>query len=206
MYQTRQKSSTKLPIPRKGTKYVAKALSHPANSVPVVIAVRDMLKLAKTAKEVKHMIKAKMLKINGLPVKSYLDSIRLFNVFEADKHYSLTMLPTERFAFVPSSKKNERLCKVINKTLVSGNKIQLNLHDGSNILTKDKIAVGDSIYLDFEGKIKSHIPLEKGKKVFIMFGKYVGFQGVIKSIKNNLVNVEFDSAEAALNKSQVVAI
>ncbi|MDP1695356.1 MAG: hypothetical protein Q8L29_00380 [archaeon] len=206
MYQTRQKSTTKLPIRRKGTKYVAKALSHPNNSVPVVIAVRDMLKLAKTAKEVKHMIKSKMLKLNGRPVKSYLDSIRLFNIFEADKPYVLTLLQTGKFTFEPV-KKHERLCKVINKCLVTENKIQLNLHDGSNILSKDKIAVGDSVYIDFEGKIKSHVSLEKGKKIFIMSGKYIGSHGIIKSIKDNLVDVKLDSSdEAVLNKSQVVAL
>ena len=65
MYQTRSEAIKRLPIPRKGTKYVARALMHKKNSVPVVIAVRDMLKLAKTAKEVKKTIREKMIKINN---------------------------------------------------------------------------------------------------------------------------------------------
>jgi len=206
MYQTRQKSTTKMPIPRKGTKYVAKALSHPQDSVPVVVAVRDMLKLAHTAKEVKEMLKSKMLKINGRQVNDYRESIKLFNIFEADKPYVLSLLTTGRFVFEEAKKKNERLCKVVNKHLVKEGKIQLNLHDGSNILTKEKITVGDSVYLDFENKIKSHVPLEKGKKIFIMSGKYIGYHGVIKALHDGSVDVEFDDSNAALDKSQVVAL
>jgi len=204
-HQTRNKSTIKLPIRRKGTKYVAKALSHSYDSVPVVIAVRDMLHLASTAKEVRHLIKEKVLKINGRPVRDYRESIRLFNILEAGKIYVLTILPTGRFAFEPSEKQ-ERLCKVINKKLISGNRIQINLHDGSNIITKEKISVGDSVYLSPDGKIKSHVSLEKGKKVFIMSGKYIGFTGVINSMKDNLVNISLDSHDTVIGKEQVVAL
>ena len=64
MHLKRQEAITKLPIPRKGTKYVARALSHLDNSVPVVIAVRDMLRLARTTSEVKKMIHEKIFKLN----------------------------------------------------------------------------------------------------------------------------------------------
>jgi ribosomal protein S4E len=53
MHQTRQQATTRLPITRKGTKYVARASSDLENSVPVVIAMRDILKLAKTKREVR---------------------------------------------------------------------------------------------------------------------------------------------------------
>ena len=56
MHLTRAQASNKIPIPRKGSKYVARPLMNLKDSVPVVIAVRDMLKLARTAKEVKKMI------------------------------------------------------------------------------------------------------------------------------------------------------
>ena len=54
MHQSRQKATTRLPIRRKGTQYVAVASSSLENSVPVVIAVRDILNLARTKKEVKN--------------------------------------------------------------------------------------------------------------------------------------------------------
>jgi len=36
-----------LPIPRTGTKYVVRAASYVGEGVPVVVAIRDMLQLAK---------------------------------------------------------------------------------------------------------------------------------------------------------------
>ena len=205
MHLKRQRAATKLPIPRKGTAFIARALSHTENSVPVVIAVRDMLKLARTAGEVKKMIKEKLLKINGLPVKDYRESINLFNLFEADKNYILTLLPTGKFIF-EESKDNLRLCKVINKKLLKNNTVQINLHDGSNLISKDKISVGDSIYLDLQGKIKKHVKLEEGRWAIIIFGKYTGLKGKINSTEGKMVWILIEGNEklTKLNDNQII--
>ena len=81
MHLIREEVTKKIPIKRKGTKYVARAASHVTNSVPVVIAVRDMLHFARTSAEVKHMIHTKLLKINGRLVRDLNESIKLFNIF-----------------------------------------------------------------------------------------------------------------------------
>lgn len=206
MHLTRKESSTKLPIERKGTKYIARATSHINNSVPVVIAVRDMLKLARTAKEVKKMIQHKLLKINGKPVNDYRQSILLFNILEADKVYELSLLPTKKFVFVPSKAKNERLCKVTNKRLVSKGAVQLNLHDGSSVLTKEKINVGDSVYLGFDGKIKKHVALSKDKEAFVFSGKYTGQKVKVSDVKDGKVSVKVSGGSVQLDKSSVAAL
>jgi len=206
MHQTRQEASTLLPIRRKGTKYVARPLSH-LNSVPVVIAVRDMLGLAKTASEVRKMIKSKLLKLNGRPVRDYRDSIRIFNIFEAGNSYVLTLTEKRKFAFEKIKEKSTRLCKVANRRLASSDIFQLNMHDGTNVLTKDKnIKVNDSVYLDFDNNIKKHIPLETGKEVFIFKGKYIGSKGKVKSIENQKAKIEINNNQAELNKSNFAVI
>lgn len=205
MYQTRAETSKKLPIKRKGTRYIARPSSHIQNSVPVVIALRDMLKLARTSKEVKHMIKNKSLKINGKEVKDYRESIKLLNILEADKLYLLTLTENNRFNLEPVKSK-ERICKVANKTLLKGNKIQLNLHDGSTIVTKEKINTNDTIYLSPENKIVKIIPMEKGKECFVSSGKYVGNKGKIESVEENKVKVKLKDKTVELNKSNLIAI
>lgn len=206
MHQKRQQSSKKLPIPRKGTKYVARASSHINNSVSVVIALRDMLGLAHTSREVKRMINQKSIKINDKLVQDHRESIKLFNILEAKKPYILTILPTKKFAF-EETKKKERLCKVVGKKLLKEKKIQLNFHDGSNILTKEKnIKTGDSIYLDFFGKITKHIPLEKGKQVFIISGKYAGLKGKIDAIQDRKLTISFKEKTAILGKNQIIML
>ena len=206
MHQTRQESSTKLPIPRKGTKYIARASSHSYDSVPVVIALRDMLNLAKTSKEVEKMIKQKLLKLNGKLVEDLHESIKLFDILEADKSYVLKLLPTRKFFFEESPKASERLCKVMGKKLLKDNKIQLNLHDGSNIIADNKIKIGDSLYLDFSGKIKRHLSPEKGREVFILSGKYAGQSGKIESIDGSSVLIKFKEKSALLDLSQAVIL
>ncbi|MCU0642604.1 MAG: hypothetical protein MUF61_03475, partial [archaeon] len=84
---------------------------------------------------------------------------------------------------------------------------QLNLHDGSNVLTKEKIAIGDSVFLDFSGKIKRHIALEKGKDGFIISGKYAGNEGRIESVNDKLVKIKLKERETAVTipGSEVIA-
>ena len=207
MHQTRSEIDTKIPIPRKGTKYVARALSHKNNSVPVVVAVRDMLKLARTAREVNEMIKQKLLKINGREVKDYRESVCLFNILEAGKSYFLILTENGKFKFEETKSVEERLCKVIGKKLQKKNKIQLNMHDGSNILADDKININDSVYLDFSGKIKKHIPLEKGKECIVVKGKYLGEKGKIEQLDNGKAEVKFNKDKSSvLDKRSIVAI
>jgi small subunit ribosomal protein S4e len=205
MHQTRQEVTRKIPITRKGTKYVARASSHISNSVPVVIAVRDILALAKTAKEVKAMIKSNLLKINGKAVRDSNESIRIFNILEADKKYVLLLLETGRYTF-KETKENERLCKVTSRKLIRGNKIQLNLHDGTNVLGSKDVKVEDSVYLDFSGKIKSHVHFEKGKSGIVISGKYQGHIGKIESINEGLekVKIKFKDKEVELPISSIV--
>jgi small subunit ribosomal protein S4e len=204
MHQTRQQATKKLPIERKGTKYVVRALSHPNDSVPVLIALRDMLKLAKTKKEVKKMIIQKLLKINGRDVRDYRESIRLFNLLHAGKDYVLKLSPVRKFFFEETKDSKERLCKVIGKKLLKNSKIQLNLHDGTNILAEKSIKIGDSVYLDLEGKIKRHVSLEKGKDAFVLSGKYMGLSGKIESVSKNQVLIKLKEGAATLPVDNII--
>lgn len=205
MHQTRAQVTKKIPIPRKGTKYVARALSNLDNSVPVVVAVRDMLKLARTSKEVKEMIKEKVLKLNGREIKDERESIKLFNVLQADKTYVLTFSPIGKFTF-EEIKSKERLAKVIGKKILSGKKTQINLHDGTNILSNEKIKIGDSVYIDSNNKIAKHVSLEKGKECFVISGKYVGKKGKIHSLENDFADVHLEGNSVKIEKGRLAVL
>ena len=203
MYQSRQAATTRLPIGRKGTKYVARASSGLKDSVPVVIAVRDILHLAKTKREVNHMITKKLLKLNWVDVISPNESIKLFNIFKADKEYALTLSPTKKFSFEEVKNKKERLCKVIGKKLLQGGKVQINLHDGTNIIGDNKVKVGDSVYLDESGKIKKHISPEKGLEVFVVSGKYEGQRGKIEEVIGKKILIKLGEGSSALELKNI---
>ncbi len=203
MHQKRESATMKLPIPRKGTAYVARALNNHQNSVPVIIAVRDMLNLVKNKKNTKKLIHEDRLKINGRTVKDYRDSIQLFNIFEADKKYKLVLTENGRFDFV-ETKDNERLCKIIGKKIVNGGKTQLNLHDGTNVISDKDYQIGDSVYLSFDGKITKSLKMEKGKECLIIKGKYLGKTAKINSVEGQFVEVTFNDTKTKLNKRGVI--
>jgi len=211
MHQKRNNVTRKIPIIRKGSTYVVRAASSHKDSVPVLIAVRDMLKLAHTLKEVKYMIHLKLLKLNGKPVKDFKESIKIFNILEADKPYILKVLPTKRFVFEPldSKHQNSRTVKVADKKLIGKDKFQLNFHDGSNLLSTDKkIKVGDSLTISFDKKILSHTSLEKGKSVFIISGKYMGKEGKIDSVNGKEISLKISDMDSSteLNQKSLIAI
>ncbi len=204
MHQTRQEMSKQLPLPRKGTKYIVRAASHFSSAVPVLIAVRDMLHLAQTAREVKSMIHQKALKLNGRLVTDLHESVKLFNTLEADKFYRLTLLPTGKFTFEEAKEKEIRLCKIIGKALQKGNQVQYNLHDGANLASRDAFAIGDSLYLDKDSKVKKHVALAKGKSCMVIAGKYAGLQGIVESLEGTKVTVKVNGGSTVLEQASVV--
>jgi small subunit ribosomal protein S4e len=77
-----------------------------------------------------------------------------------------------------------KLCKIVNKTVIKGGHIQLNLHDGRNqIVTvadaskaeEDVYKTGDSILLSIpEQKIAGHVQFGENKLAYVTGGKHVG--------------------------------
>jgi small subunit ribosomal protein S4e len=147
-----------------------------------------------------------MLKINGREVKGQNDSIKLFNIFEAGKTYILKLSPTRKFFLEETKDSKERLCKVIGKKVLLGKKVQINLHDGTNVLGDGKIKTGDSVYLDLSNKIKRHVSPEKGKEVFAISGKYEGQYGKILDIKDNKLQIKFKEGSSNLNLKNLIIL
>ncbi|MBI5804215.1 hypothetical protein HY450_03150 [Candidatus Pacearchaeota archaeon] len=205
MHQTRAQTSKKLPIARKGTKYVARSLSSLKNSVPVIIAVRDMLKLARTKKEVKEMIKQKLLKINEREVRDYREGIMLFNVFQADKSYILSLTNHGKFK-LEETKAKDRIAKLVGKKILKGRKTQLNFHDGSNLISEEKINVGDTVYFDLSGKIKNKISLKEGADCFVMSGKYIGSTGKIQNVEGKKIKIKIKDMENSVTLDEMSVI
>ena len=78
-----------------------------------------------------------------------------------------------------------RLAKINNKTSIKGGKFTLNLHNGENIIVKEKFTVGDSIVLETgTNKISKRLELAKGVAVLLTGGKHVGATGNVVEIIN----------------------
>jgi len=206
MHTTRNELIRGIPLPKKGTKYIAHALRFSKSNVPVVIALRDMLHLASTMKEVKQMVHKKMIKINGKVVVDLHQPIPLFGILHADKNYRLSVLTSGRFNFEEAHDLN-RVTKVIGKVILSGGVIQYCLHDGTNIISKENISVGDTLYVDFENKIKKHVALDKGKSVFIISGNNLGMKGVVSARDGRQITLKLNDHKenVVLNQAHLLA-
>ena len=205
MHQTRSAASKKIPVPRKGTRYLVRTSGFNDDSVSVLVAVRDMLHLARTAREVNEMVKDKMLKLNGAIVRDYHEAVRLFNVLEAHKKYKLTLTPTGRFTLV-ETKTDNRIGKVVGKKIQNKGAMQFNLHDGTNFISKESIVVGDSIEVDVKNKPVKVIPLAKAKHVFIFEGKNKGREAKLTKVEHGKVHLEMEGRSVTLDAEQVIAL
>jgi ribosomal protein S4E len=74
------------------------------------------------------------------------------------------------------------------------------------VITKEKIVVGDSVYLDMKNEVKKVIPLSSSKEVFVMSGKYIGNKGKVESISEGKIKVKINDKSTVLNTSSVVAL
>jgi small subunit ribosomal protein S4e len=71
-----------------------------------------------------------------------------------------------------------RLCKIQNKTVISGGKVQLNLRYGANILADNTYKSNDSVVVslkpDDRFKILDHFPFAVGNMAMVTGGKHSG--------------------------------
>jgi small subunit ribosomal protein S4e len=179
-----------IPIPRKTHKWLTKARAGPhplERAIPLLTCVRDILKYADTAKEAKHIIKKREINIDGRPVKDHKFPIGLMDVLsikKIDEHYRM-MIDKKgklRFMKIKSTDASWKLVRIENKTTIKGKRIQLNLHDGRNIiLPKNMYKTGDVLKITVpDQKIIAHYPLAEDAVAMLIGGKHVGEYGSIK--------------------------
>ncbi len=143
------------PLPRKTTVWVtrptpgAHSLEH---CMPLTLVVRDMLGLAKTAREVRHILHNELAKVDGRVVKDTRRGVGIMDVLTlGEENYRCVLDHNGRLRYRPISAKEAgwKVCRIEGKTTIKGGKTQLNLHDGRNLIVEDpkEYNTGDSLKL-----------------------------------------------------------
>jgi small subunit ribosomal protein S4e len=187
-------------------------------SIPLQIIVRDILKLAETGKEAKSIIKKGEVFVDGRARKDHAYPVGLMDVVAIPriKKY-FRVLPTEKgleLVEIEESEADKKICRIKNKTTVKKGKMQLNLHDGRNLLVdKDVYKTGDSLLLKLpEQKILEHIKFEKGNLGLVIKGKNSGKIVRIKEViitrsrEPNKVICELENKEIEVVKDYVFVV
>lgn len=197
-------------IPRKTHHWVVKPRPgpHPADkSIPLLLIIRDMLGLANNAREAKKILKEDNVLVDGRIRRDHKFPVGLFDVVSIPaikKHFRASIDEKNRLHLeeISGEGAKTKLCKVEGKRTIKGGRIQLNLHDGRNLLGSNDIKPKDTVVIRLEdNEVIDRIPYERGSEAMIIDGKHAGEVGIIKDIKTvrsprpNTCKLEADGKE-----------
>jgi len=184
MHKKRHEMPNSWPLPRKERR--KRFISMPNHSfskgISLLFILRDVLKIAKTRKEVRYMTLNGFVKVNGKIRKDEDFPLGVFDTLGLDrsgKNYRLEIV-NKKFTLREISEKEaqKKTVKISGKKIIDKENIQMNLSDGQNLLAKDKFSVGDSVVLNTkENKVEKILPLKEGAKVEVIAGKHAGEKG-----------------------------
>ncbi len=211
-YQKRNKAPKNWPIRRKGSKYVVNCNFNRRMGLPILIILRDLLKIVETKNEAKKVLLSGGILVNKKELKEERAPVSLFDILEIKnmkKSYGMFLSKSGKFELreVLGEKRNQKVSKILNKKILKGNKTQLNFLGGKNILSELKCETNDSALIDLEkNKIKKILPLKKGSEVLVLSGKKIGERGKINEKLEGFVKVQIEEREVKLPMKQIVVI
>jgi small subunit ribosomal protein S4e len=205
MHKKRQNAPKSWPIKKKGSTFLVKANFNSTKGIPILILLRDLLKITKNRKEVKKAISKELILLNNKKITDEKNVACLFDVLTivpSKEHYQITLSEKGKFVAKKIDEKDShfKIAKIKNKRVLKGKKIQLNLEDGKNFISELKCLVNDSVLIDFKNKkIAKCFPLKENREAFVFAGKHSGTQGKIKKIDLKSKMVELESEKNKVN-------
>ncbi len=181
-------------------------------SMPLSILFRDTLGIARTMRSMKTLLNTQEVLVNGKRRVRPDDTAGLMDVvsFPAIKtSYRILLDRRNTLKAVPIAGDEAGLIpsKVTSKTPVRGGKLQVGCHNGRTLLMqKDAPAMGSTLMLTPDNKIKETFPLEKGASVLVTGGKHVGQHGTLQALENGTATVTTAGGEITTGKAFVFAI
>jgi len=201
------------PLPRKGTKYLIRPYPGKKSefSIPLGIALREILKIAATKREVKELLNNNEIIVDGKIRKEIKFPLNIFDVLsipKIKKDFRIILNEKGKLSFDEIKEKDIHLktCKVIGKKTIKNGIQQINCFDGRNLICKDKINVNDSIVYNLkENKIAKVLPLKTGAEVFITGGAHIGERGKITEINKN-IKIQIKNKNFEVHAKNIYAI
>ena len=154
---------------------------HPKQgAVPLVVLLRDVLGLAKTAREARGILSQRLVEVDGRVRTTEQFPVGLMDVVgfpKADKHYRIVvdwkgrLIPVE----IKKEEASQKILRVVKKHIAPKARINLTFHDGRNTKGDNHIHPGDSVVVSLpDAKILEHLKLEPGARCLIREGKHAG--------------------------------
>jgi small subunit ribosomal protein S4e len=164
--------------------------------IPLAIIVRDILGLAQTGKEAKRIIRAREILVDGKARTDHRYPVGLLDVVsipKINKHYRVVPYKNGlRLIEIDENDAKKKILKIVGKRSIKGNRFQLNMNDGKNlIVNENKYKTNASLLVELPSlKILDYIEMDVGNLVLITSGQNSGKVARIVEIKEGKFNVK----------------
>jgi len=185
---------------RKGIKFITRpeAGAHSLReSMPLSLVVTGLLRYARTRKEVKKILTEGKIFVNGKARKELDYAVGLMDVIAVpalDEAYRVFYDTKGKFKILAleTEERDIKLVQIRNKTIIIGGKVQLNNSDGTNLLLGEgSYHTGDTLFVSIkDGKVKEHLSLKKGSRIYITGGTKRGIVGTLEEMKEKNIIVK----------------
>lgn len=170
---------------------------HPADvCIPLLVLIRDVLGYAKNAREARVIIGEGRIRVDGRVRRDRKFPVGIMDVVEVgDEAFRVLPHPQKGLILhgIGEEERGFKLYRIDGKTIVRGGNLQINLHDGTNILIaiKDPLRPVEDVYKRFDSlklsipdhEILGHIPFKEGAYAMIIRGRNMGRHGKIAKIE-----------------------
>jgi len=178
-------------IQRKTHKWAVKASPGPHSGlkgIPLLLVIRDVMKLANSSREVKKILHDGNVLVDGVVRRDYKFPVGVFDVItipKIDLSYRVFLDEKQRLSLRKISDPEVKLCKITDKTIVKGGNTQLNLHDGSNVVSDEySYHPSDSVILSLpERKVLKHLTYKPGSLALVIGGAHSGELATIEDVR-----------------------
>lgn len=151
------------------------------DSLPVTTVLRDLMHVCDTAREAQRIVANRDVLVNGKKVKDSKMPVGIMDVVAIPKTetYGRMLLSAKgKLSLVSIPEENSKwiLCRIENKTVIKGGKVQLNLSGGRNIiLDADQYRAGDTVKVRLEdNEIIGNYSLAAGAVALVTAGSHSG--------------------------------
>ena len=217
MHIKKNEMPTTWPLPRKGRgkRFIAVPSHATGKGISLLFVLRDVLKIARSRKEARYMTLNGMVKVNNKIRKDENFPVQVFDVINLEKaklNYRLEIV-NRKFSLKEISNKESahKIVKIRGKKIIGKNKVQINLDDGQNMITKEKFSVGDSVLLNTkDDKIEKILPLKEGAEIEVISGKHAGEKGKLvgfeELVRGRTYVIKLEKGEVSLPFKTILVI
>jgi len=149
-------------------------------AIPLSVLLRDVLRVAKTAREARAILVQRLVEVDGTVRTGEKFPVGIMDVVglpKAGKYYRIAVDWKSRLtpAEIKKDEAGRKILKVVKKHVAPGGKITLTFHDGRNMAGDNHIHCGDSMVVGLpDVKMKEHLKLQPGARCLIREGKHAG--------------------------------